>query len=202
MFHVKHEPWSRAGLDVDARQGAQLDRYEAMLRERALPLGMIARSDVHRLSDRHVLDSLRGAPLVPSPAGSVVDLGSGAGLPGIPIAIARPDASVVLVEARRNRAAFLELAVQEVALPNVRVVGSRVEDLPEASADVCLARAFAPLPVTWSAARRLVRPAGLLLYWAGRTFDLRTDALPDAVMTLSVTFPLADAGPIVIMTPQ
>src|SRR6266545_1833873 len=99
MFHVKHEPWGPAsGLELDAHQTDQLDRFEDLLADRAVPLGMIAAPDLSRLAERHILDAIRGAPLLPPGVGPVCDLGSGAGLPGIPVAIARPDAAVTLVE--------------------------------------------------------------------------------------------------------
>jgi 16S rRNA (guanine527-N7)-methyltransferase len=203
MFHVKHEPWGpAAGLALDARQTTQLDRYEDLLADRAVPLGMIAEADLPRLAERHILDALRGAPLLPREVGTVCDLGSGAGLPGIPVAIARPDATVTLVEPRRNRAAFLELAVERLGLGNAEVHPGRAEDLPDGGFDACLARAFAPLRPTWEAARRLLRPTGILLFWAGRGADLHADAPADARLTISPTSPLAEAGPIVIMAPQ
>jgi 16S rRNA (guanine527-N7)-methyltransferase len=203
MFHVKHEPWGPVdGPQLNGRQTAQLARYEELLAERAVPLGMIAESDLPRLAERHILDAIRGAPLLPPSVGSVCDLGSGAGLPGIPVAVARPDVRVTLVEARRNRAAFLELVVEQLELSNAEVRAGRVEDLPDASYDACLARAFAPLGATWQAARRLLRPPGVLLFWAGRGLDLGTEAPAGAHLTVSTTSSLADAGPIVIMTVQ
>jgi 16S rRNA (guanine527-N7)-methyltransferase len=202
MFHVKHEPWGREGLDLKPGQTRQLERYEELLVERALPLGMIAESDRPRVRERHVLDALRGAPLLPVPAGSVCDLGSGAGIPGIPVAIARRDASLTLVESRRKRAAFLELAVETLELVNATVGRTRVEDLPAASFDVCLARAFAPPAATWFAARRILRPAGVLLFWAGAAFDPDVEKPPDARITVSTTSSLADTGPVVIMARQ
>lgn len=203
MFHVKHEPWGpAAGLALNTRQTEQLDLFEDLLAERAVPLGMIAEADLPRLGERHILDAIRGAPLLPPGGGRVCDLGSGAGLPGIPVAIARPDATVTLVETRRNRAAFLELAVERLDLGNAEVHPGRAQDLPDGDFDACLARAFAPLRPTWEVARRLLRPTGILLFWAGRGADPRADAPANARLTISPTSPLADAGPIVIMAPQ
>jgi 16S rRNA (guanine527-N7)-methyltransferase len=203
MFHVKHEPWGpSSGMALDARQTLQLDRYEDLLAERAVPMGMIAKADLPHLGELHILEAISAAPLLPSRGAPVCDLGSGAGLPGIPVAIARPDAAVTLVEMRRNRAAFLELTVERLDLANVDVHLGRAEGLPGACFDVCLARAFAPLRSAWHAARRLLRPSGVLLYWAGRGADPAADAPEDARDTISVTSSLAEAGPIVIMTRQ
>ena len=100
----------------------------------------------------------------------MVDLGSGAGLPGIPLAIALPSVRLVLVEARTRRGAFLEMAVDELGLANVTVHVGRIQDLDE-QADVCLARAFGPPLTSWRAAERVLRPGGHLVYFAGATWS-------------------------------
>ena len=97
---------------------------------------------MHRLWERHILDSLRCAAVV-AEAGSALDLGSGGGLPGVPLAVACPDLEVVLVERRRGRAAFLELVVSEVGLPwrgPTALAGT--EGRLTGPADLCTARAF------------------------------------------------------------
>ena len=168
-----------------------------------MALGAVARSDLDRLRERHVLDSLRAAPHVRS-GGLAYDLGSGAGLPGIVVAVVVPDARMVLIERRSRRAAFLELAVQELALPNAEVFAGTVEDVTEAG-DAALARAFAPLDRAWAAAERLLRPRGRLVYFAGRgSGQVRSIDVPDgAVLEALVRTPvLESAGPLVIMTRQ
>jgi 16S rRNA (guanine527-N7)-methyltransferase len=163
----------------------------------------VARSDVERVRDRHILDSLRVAPLVRS-AGSVYDLGSGAGLPGLVVAIALPDVGVTLVERRRNRAAFLELAVEHLGLSNAEVFAGPVETVEEL-ADVALARAFAPLERSWQVASRVLRPGGRLVYFGGRELDeprsieAPAGALLEAVVRTPV---LESSGPLVIMARQ
>ena len=177
-------------------QAALLDRYEAVLKERAIPLGMIALSDRSRLRERHLLDALRGVPLIPE--GLVVDLGSGAGLPGISLAIALPDAEVVLTERRPRRAAFLEHVVESLALPNARVFVGAAERCGE-RAGSCVARAFAAPPATWRVAQSILVPDGVLLLWAGRGARIQVEG------TWIRSFPaptLAKAGPIVMMGRQ
>jgi 16S rRNA (guanine527-N7)-methyltransferase len=161
---------------------------------------MVAASDAGQLRERHILDSLRGAPLVPAGAGAACDLGSGAGLPGIPIAVARPALEVTLVEARRARAAFLELVVDHLRLTNVRVVLGRVEDV-DGPFGACFARGFADATTSWAAARRLIAGDGVLLYWAGTSFG-PSDAPPDVAVRLVPHVALESGGPIVIMTRQ
>jgi 16S rRNA (guanine527-N7)-methyltransferase len=128
-------------------------------------------------------------------------MGSGAGLPGVPIAIAVPGAHVVLAEPRRSRVAFLELVVDELHLENATVHAGRVEDLAPGY-DVTLARGFAGPVATWGSARRLLRGTGRLFYWAGASFDPARDGPPDALVDVHRRADLESAGPIVIMARQ
>jgi 16S rRNA (guanine527-N7)-methyltransferase len=205
VFHVKHEGLvadaASVGVTLDLEQADQLERYEALLRDRAATLGMIARGDLGRLRERHILDSLRAAVAIPDDAGEVVDLGSGAGLPGIPLAIARPLAHVVLAESRRQRIAFLELVADDLGLGNVSVHGGRAEEAPS-PADVCLARAFRDARGSWQVAQGLLGPDGRLVYFAGSAFDLGRDLPASASATVLPTSPLANSGPLVIMSRQ
>jgi 16S rRNA (guanine527-N7)-methyltransferase len=195
MFHVKHEDrTSDARLAPSARE--RLRAYEALLRERAVAAGMIAASDRSRIWERHILDSLRGAPLVPT--GRVADLGSGAGLPGIPIAIARPDLIVTLFESRRHRAGLLELFVERLELSSVRVSASRLEDVHE-TFDATLARALAAPTRTWALAEPLLARDAPLLYWAGPDDDRWASGVR---IDLHAASDLANSGPIAIMTRQ
>jgi 16S rRNA (guanine527-N7)-methyltransferase len=184
-----------------SEQIALLERYEEFLVERGAPMGMIAPSDVPRLRERHILDSLRAVPILPPAIATMCDLGSGAGLPGIPLAIALPDVQVTLVEVRHNRAAFLETVIGALGLERVTVHARRLETF-RSSVDVCLARAFAPAPKAWEAAERLLDASGMLVYWAGATFDPEADVPPGVDLALFPTSALARSGPLAIMTRQ
>jgi 16S rRNA (guanine527-N7)-methyltransferase len=208
-FHVKHEPDDLAairsasrvlGVPLSPAQAEKLRDLARLLQKRAVPLGLVARSDEPRILERHVLDCLRAAGAV-GEATSAYDLGSGAGLPGLVVAVARPLLRVGLVEARRRRVSFLELAVQELEVANAEVVGRRVETLAD-PVDLCFARAFAPLPEAWAAARMLLVPAGRLVYFAGR--EPSSTDLPSDVRILEVRRSpvLESSGPLVIMTRQ
>ncbi len=202
---MKHEGLTAAAaslsVTLDATQTDRLERYETLLRDRAAALGMIARGDLTRLRERHVLDSLRAAPALPEAVRSVLDLGSGAGLPGIPLAIARPDLAVTLAETRHQRIAFLELAVAELGLDRVSVHASRAEDAP-GPVDACLARAFRDAEGSWKVSQRLLSPDGCLVYFAGSRFDLEHDIPAGVSASVAPTSSLANAGPLVIMTRQ
>jgi 16S rRNA (guanine527-N7)-methyltransferase len=194
---VKHEGWTSDQLS--AAQLASLGLYEDLLLSRAVPRGMVAASDAGHLRTRHIMDSLRAVSHIPA-GKRVVDLGSGAGLPGLPVAVARPDLGVTLAEPRQARAAFLELAVERLRLPNVRVFPRPAEELASRF-DVCLARAFGDALSTWVIARDLLDPLGKLIYWAGKTFGV-DDEPPDARARPVEDATLETGGPIVIMTRQ
>ena len=198
MFHVKHEGWA-AGV-LSPSQQASLGLYEELLLGQAVPRGIVGASDSAHLRTRHILDSLRAIPHIAPRTERIVDLGSGAGLPGIPVAVARPDLEVTLSEPRQTRAAFLELAIEKLQLPNVRVFPGPAEELP-AGFDMVLARGFGDVMRTWGVARELLRPGGVLLYWAGKSF--RAEDIPtDAQVRATGEATLESGGPIVIMTRQ
>jgi len=113
----------------------------SMIREGASRMNLISRNDLARLVERHLLDSLTALRRHPFPPGiSAADIGSGAGFPGIPIAIARPDIKMVLYESRRLKALFLKNVVEKLNLKNVEVRQRRWE-ADDGKFDLVLARA-------------------------------------------------------------
>jgi 16S rRNA (guanine527-N7)-methyltransferase len=145
-----------------------LNRYVDLLAGPGVERGLIGPRETGRLWDRHVLNSLALAGLI-GEGSEVVDVGSGAGLPGLPVAIARPDLSVTLLEPLLRRSAFLEEAVADLDLGDrVRVVRGRAEDHPE-QYDHVLARAVAPLPRLLGWCLPLLRRSGTLLALKGRS---------------------------------
>lgn len=142
--------------------------YVGLLAEVATVRGLIGPREVPRLWERHVLNSAAVAAVIPDHA-AVLDVGSGAGLPGIPLALARPDLHLTLAEPLLRRATFLDEACRALHLTSVRVIRARAEQLPRRSTDVVTARAVAPLPrlLTWTLP--LLRPGGLLVAIKGRT---------------------------------
>jgi 16S rRNA (guanine527-N7)-methyltransferase len=155
---------SDLGVNVSPEAVEGLVAFESLLRERALPIGLVAESDRDRLLERHVLDCLRAAAAVVDSDRLAYDMGSGAGLPGIVVAIARPLLRVTLVEPRRSRAAFLELAIERLGIGNAYVHLGRIQDIAE-PADLCFARAFAPPTTAWELALPRLRPGGRLVYF-------------------------------------
>ena len=121
-----------------------IKRYVDILLDRGIGWGLIGPREGERIWDRHILNSVAAARLFPTGA-SVVDVGSGAGLPGLPLAILRPDLTMTLLDSLARREEFLRLAVDELELGDrVSVVRARAED-HDGHYDVVTSRAVAPL---------------------------------------------------------
>jgi 16S rRNA (guanine(527)-N(7))-methyltransferase RsmG len=211
-FHVKHqlqppEAFLRRaaaiGVDLSPEAGRELLRFADLLLEEALPRGFVSAADAPRLLERHVLDCLRAARALEPTDRSLVDLGSGAGLPGLVLALARPGIDVRLVEPRGRRAAFLELALERLRVRNARVTVSSAEELgrlvasgAEPPADLCTARALAPLERCASLAHPILRPGGRLVWFAGARWS--KGRLPPGARVLDARG-LESGGPLVIM---
>ncbi|HVX45246.1 MAG TPA: 16S rRNA (guanine(527)-N(7))-methyltransferase RsmG [Mycobacteriales bacterium] len=154
-----------AAAAVFGDRWAVAQQYERRLATDGIEHGLIGPREGDRLWSRHILNSAAIAELIP-PGAAVVDVGSGAGLPGIPVALARPDLRVALLEAQERRVAFLQSCVAELGL-GVDVVRGRAEDRSVrdqvGGADVVTARALAPLDrlVRWCLP--LVRRGGVIL---------------------------------------
>ena len=153
------------------------------------PLAPTAVRDPIKAIDDHLADSLVGLEVEPvRVARNLGDLGSGAGLPGLPLAIALPAARVALVESASRRCAFLERAVAATRSTNVRVVHERAETWPEGvrAFDVITARALAPLPVVVEYAAPLLSVGGKLVAWRGRRNPHDEDAAARAAAQLGL----------------
>ena len=160
--------------------GAELPRAEAfaeLLATDGVRRGLIGPREADRLWSRHLLNSAVVVEACPA-SGLVVDVGSGAGLPGIPMALARPELTVRLVEPLLRRVTFLTEVVSLLGLDNVEVVRSRVEDLHGSwTAPTVTARAVAPLDRLAGWCLPLVAPGGSLLAVKG---DRADEELADA----------------------
>ena len=143
-----------------------ISRYVDILISRGIDWGLLGPREADRIWERHILNSAALASLPPIGA-RVADVGSGAGLPGIPLAIARPDLSVVLMEPLLRRSRFLAEAVEELGLgARVSVARVRAEDVDD-HFDIVTARAVAPLGKLVGWTRLLFEPSGELLAMKG-----------------------------------
>ena len=157
-------------LDLSLKQNAvqALLDYLALLEKWNRTINLMAIRERDRMVTQHLLDSLSVLPYLTADDQRLADIGTGAGLPGIPLAIARPGLSVVLVEPNQKKVAFLRQAKLELGLQNVEVQGQRVEDLAAGPGfDVVISRAFADLPDFVKVGERLLGPAGRLIAMKG-----------------------------------
>jgi len=162
-----------AGIELSAAQLEQFTIFAAELTAWNRRVNLTRVVDWDQIQVRHLLDSLSCAlPIMPElatgPTWTCIDVGSGAGFPGLPLAIAYPSLAMVLLEATRKRATFLAHVVATLSLARVSVVNARAEHLARQDAhrdryDLALARALAPLPVALELCLPFVRPGGRLI---------------------------------------
>lgn len=171
---------------------AKLHRYLALIDKWNRVYNLTAVRERSRMLAHHLLDSLAVAPHLTG--GSVVDVGSGAGLPGIPLAIARPQAGFTLVESSHKKSAFLLQAAIELELRNVEVVNARVEAWdPPRRFDVVISRAFSDLAEFVALAGRLASEGGVLAAMKG-VYPYEELAQLPAQYRMSSVIPLAVPG--------
>ena len=165
----------------------QARRYAELLATDGVTRGLIGPRETERLWDRHLLNCAVVSELLPE-RGVLVDIGSGAGLPGVVLAMLRPSLRVILLEPLLRRSVFLEECVAELALSNATVLRARAEDKAAAhiEADIATARAVAPLDRLAGWAARLLRPGGQLLAIKGQSADEEITAAEPVLSRLGV----------------
>lgn len=178
-----NERIAQLGIACDGRTAERLCTYHALLAEWNTHMNLTGDTDFLTSLDRHYTDCL--APLAheslfPERA-SLIDVGSGAGFPGLPLAIARPDLQVTLLDSLMKRIKFLAAVVEALGLSNVRLVHARAEDggrdpkLRE-QFDIAVARAVAPLPVLCELLLPFVRVGGRMNCYKGPAADEELEA--------------------------
>jgi len=192
-----------AELGVDAGPEAQnkLLAYLELMAKWNRVYNLTALRNPREWVTHHLLDSLSVLPHIRGPL--VVDVGSGAGLPGLALAMVRPDWQVVSVEAVDKKAAFQRQVAAELALTNVKVEGRRVEDLVLAGgADTVVSRAFSSLADFVNLTRHLLKPGGQWAAMKGRLPQEEIAALPGDVRVgeiIELKVPGLDAERCVVM---
>jgi 16S rRNA (guanine527-N7)-methyltransferase len=184
MFHVEHlqmedlsdneflDAAASMGVPLSEAQLGQFTAYEALLADWSTRVRLVSTGDRFRLRQMHLLDCLSALPhLGPEPC-RLLDLGSGAGLPGIVIRIARPDVATVLLESARMKALFLRHVQSELSLEGLAVVHGRAESkevLQEHGEryDWISVRAVGGLQKIWDLSRPLLKPTGRMLAYKG-----------------------------------
>lgn len=176
------------GVTLDDRMCAQFSRYADLLVEWNAQVNLTAITDEEDIAVKHFVDSLSATSLLPQGA-SVVDVGTGAGFPGIPFAIVRPDLAVTLLDSLDKRIRFLSVVADGLALPNIRTQHGRAEDFgldPQwrDTFDVATARAVASLPVLLEYCLPFVKPGGIFLAMKGPGAREEADASENALQVL------------------
>lgn len=178
----------RLGVRLPAEAADRLGAYLSLLERWNRAYNLTAVRDPEAMVVRHVLDSLSILPWLRGPR--VLDVGSGAGLPGIPLAIARPEHEFCLLDSNGKRTRFLIQVAAELRLGNAEVVRGRVEDYrPKAPFDSVVSRAFATLAALVADAGRLCVPGGRLLAMKGVFPDDELARLPSGYSVVGV-YPL------------
>lgn len=193
----------KLGVDLPAPARERLLRYVELLGRWNAVYNLTAIREPERMVSHHLLDSLAVLPALDEivaerDAVRVLDVGSGAGLPGLPIAIARPDWQVVLREPVQKKVAFMTQAIAELGIANAQASLGRVEDLhPPARFAIVISRAFADLATFVAAAIAQLDDGGRLVAMKGVFPDEELSELPASVVverTLSLDVPGVDGA--------
>lgn len=192
-------------VDVPRETEVRLREFVTLLLRWNAKINLTAERDEAVIWQRHVLDSLQLAPLVPSTEGPLVDLGSGAGFPGLMLALAT-DRETHLVESDRRKSAFLIEAARVLGLNRVKIHPTRIEATTLPPAAILTARALAPLTALLPHAQRILAPGGIALFPKGRTAEqeltdaagawiMRTERFPSRTDSTATILRLSEIRP-------
>ncbi|VEJ20394.1 16S rRNA (guanine(527)-N(7))-methyltransferase RsmG [Neisseria animaloris] len=195
----------KLGLELSTAQQLLLLEYVSLLKKWNSTYNLTALRDENTMISHHILDSLTLLPYVKE-AKTLMDVGSGGGMPGIPTAICRPDLQITLLDSNTKKTTFLQQAVIELGLNNVTVASGRVEAMYDKKVDVVTSRAFAELADFIALTKHLLNENG---YWAAMKGVYPYEELehvPDSVEVVKVEkieVPMLDAERhMVVMKPK
>lgn len=189
---------AEASLQLSAEQMEKLQRFHRMLRQENERINVTRLYSAQSMGRKHYVDSLYPLHLLHQAGlelkGPCMDLGSGGGFPGIPLAIARPDLSFRLVEGRRKRTDFLSEVVTTLGLSNVEVIPRKLNPADRIECNTALSRAFMSIPETLKICARSLNDGGLFLFWKGPDCDSEIQAMQSSMdwnhlQTLEYTLP-------------
>jgi 16S rRNA (guanine527-N7)-methyltransferase len=197
------------GFQPSSLQIDSFFKYYNFLNETNKKINLTAITNVTDVIYKHFLDSVIPAKYIPL-CSSVVDIGSGAGFPGIPLKIMREDLYITLVESIKKKATFLNSAIDLLSLNKVTVIPERIEvlgqnDIHREKFDIVLARALAPLNVLLEYALPLLKLGGKFIAYKGPNYIEEFTAGSKAAETLGATFikaeeyPLSDASRVILI---
>ncbi|MEM1446552.1 MAG: 16S rRNA (guanine(527)-N(7))-methyltransferase RsmG [Planctomycetota bacterium] len=186
-----HEDLNRLEVSLDAVTLERLDDFLTLLLEANQRMNLTAIREVDAAWSRMIVDSLTALPGLDNlpDSAAVIDVGTGGGLPGIPLAIAKPELPFTLLEATGKKCAFLQGVIDALDLTQVRVHNARAEDAGHDAGhrqryDVAICRAVGPMPVLLELSLPLVKVGGRLLAMKGPRVEEELDASGDALVTL------------------
>ncbi len=174
-------PLSNSGISLSDVHVRQFQRYIDLILDWNKRINLISRKDESTIVENHILESL--AFLLSfeiSPGSKIVDIGSGAGFPSLPISLIRGDANFLLVESKRLKALFLKEVVSQLKLKNVVVLHGRVESISAQQVDefdFALSRAVASLEVVYGWVEKILRPNGYYIAWKGGEVEKEVEKL-------------------------
>jgi 16S rRNA (guanine527-N7)-methyltransferase len=171
--------------EISETQIEQLQKYVSLLQQYNQKLNLISRKDIPNIWENHIYPSLLVNNFVDLPLGvAVADLGSGGGLPGIPLKIIRPDLNLVLIDSSLKKTAFLRQVIHILGIPSTAVMQVRINpreevDLLNHQFEVILARAVAGFQDLWNLTKPLLKQDGFLVAWKGTSdlYELRNSSL-------------------------
>jgi 16S rRNA (guanine527-N7)-methyltransferase len=188
-------------LDLSPAQLDQFARYADLLIDWNLRFNLTAIVDPREIVIKHFLDSLSALRSIPPGPIKLIDVGAGAGLPGIPIKLVRPDVSLTLVEATRKKCDFLQAVVDDLRLDQVHVVNARAEEAGRLEEhreqyDIAIARAVAEMPTLIEYLLPFVKIGGLALAQKSKEAEKETQRATTAIVTLGGR--LREVAPVVV----
>lgn len=189
-IHLLSNGLSQLGIETDESVIKGFEIYLRELQKWNKAYNLTALTSDEDIIVKHFLDSLLYLKAFPENACTVCDAGSGAGFPGLPIALVRPDISMTLVEPSRKKCAFLRHMKRLLNLDNVTVAESRIEDLRDERFDIVLTRALFDAADFIKSARHLLKDNGFLLLSKGPKCAEEVQALPNTTTYEIITVPL------------
>jgi 16S rRNA (guanine527-N7)-methyltransferase len=179
----------KMGIAISANEAEKLEAYHKMLLEASKTMNLTAITEESEMADKHYADSL--SPLMFSGllhGKTLIDVGTGAGFPGLPIAIMRPEISVTLLDSLRKRLDFLKTVMNVLELKNVTLVHARAEDAAfgalRRAFDIAVARAVAPLPVLLEYTLPFVKVGGSVIAYKGPSAEDELNGSKNALARL------------------
>ena len=191
MSKEKFPEWLEAiHISLDDKQKKQFEQYYQLLVEWNERMNLTGITEEREVYEKHFYDSLTGASLAAFKAeGSLIDVGSGAGFPSLPLKICFPELQVTIVDSLKKRIGFLEEIVSELGLDGVTLVHDRAEQLARQKAyrdqfDAASARAVAKLPVLLELCLPFVKPGGVFIAWKGASGEEELHEAENALVKL------------------